>query len=85
MYVIWKRLRVTEGKIIAFNPEVVKNPVDQKPKSTTSPLPKEGSIPNITAKRYIKSIPITNVGSDTPSSEIASIISLKKPFLFIPV
>ena len=30
-------------------------------------------------------IPITNVGSETPSNEIAKIISLKKPFLCIPV
>ena len=71
--------------MIAFNPVTVKKPVDQKPKSTTSPLPKDGSTPKITAKRYIKSIPITNVGSDTPSNEIASMVSLKKPFRFIPV
>ena len=66
-------------------PEIVKKPVDQKPRSTTSPLPKEGSIPKITANKYINNIPITNVGSDTPNKEIANIASLKKPFLFIPV
>ena len=71
--------------MIAFNPDNVKKPVDQKPRSTTSPLPNEGNIPKITAKRYINNIPITNVGSDTPYNEIANIISLKKPFLFIPV
>ena len=70
---------------MAFKPDVVKKPVDQKPRSTTSPLPKEGKIPNITAKRYINNIPITNVGSDTHNNEIANIISLKKPFRFIPV
>ena len=30
-------------------------------------------------------IPITNVGRETPSKETAKMISLKKPFLFIPV
>ena len=29
MYVIWKRLRVTEGSIIAFNPEFVKNNINR--------------------------------------------------------
>jgi len=38
---------------MAFIPDIVKKPVDQKPKSTTSPLPNEGNIPKITAKRYI--------------------------------
>ena len=70
---------------MAYNPDNVKKPVDQKPKSTTSPLPNEGNIPKITANKYINSIPITNVGSDTPSNEIANITSLKKPFRFIPV
>ena len=66
-------------------PDIVKKPVDQNPKSTTSPRPKEGKIPNITAKRYIKSIPITNVGSETPKRETAHIMSLKKLLRFIPV
>ena len=70
---------------MAFNPDNVKKPVDQKPRSTTSPLPKEGNTPKITANKYINSIPITNVGSDTPSNEMANIISLKKPFRLIPV
>ena len=70
---------------MAFNPDAVKKPVDQNPRSITSPLPKDGNTPKITAKRYIKSIPITNVGSDTPSNEIASMVSLKKPFRFIHV
>ena len=56
MYVIWKRLRVTEGKIIAFKPDSVKKPVDQKPRSTTSPLPKEGNIPRITANKYMNNM-----------------------------
>ena len=51
MYVIWNRLRVTEGRIIAFNPEIVKKPVDQNPRSTTSPLPNDGRIPKITANK----------------------------------
>ena len=76
---------MTDGNIIAFKPDIVKKPVDQKPRSITSPLPKEGSTPKITANRYINSIPITNVGSDTPNKEIANIISLKKPLRFIPV
>ena len=42
---------MTEGRIIAFNPEIVKNPVVQNPKSTTSPLPKDGNIPKITANK----------------------------------
>jgi hypothetical protein len=46
---------VTDGKIIALRPETVKRPVVQKPISITSPLPKEGKTPKITAKRYIKS------------------------------
>ena len=70
---------------MAFIPDIVKKPVDQKPKSTTSPLPNEGNTPKITAKRYINSIPITNVGSDTPNKEIANMVSLKKPLRFIPV
>ena len=70
---------------MAFNPDNVKKPVDQKPRSTTSPLPNEGNTPKITANKYINSIPITNVGSDTPNNEMASITSLKKPFRFIPV
>jgi len=41
---------VTEGKIIALSPEIVKRPVVQKPISITSPLPKEGRIPKITEK-----------------------------------
>ena len=61
------------------------SPVDQKPRSITSPLPKDGSTPNITAKRYMNSIPITNVGRDTPRRDTANIKSLKKPFLLIPV
>ena len=44
---------------MAFNPDTVKKPVDQKPRLTTSPLPKEGSTPKITANKYINSIPIT--------------------------
>ena len=52
---------------MAFIPDIVKKPVDQNPRSTTSPLPNEGNIPKITAKRYINSIPITNVGRDTPN------------------
>ena len=38
-----------------------------------------------TANKYINNIPITNVGSETPSKEIAKTKSLKKPFRFIPV
>ena len=85
MYVIWKRLRVIEGKIIALMPLKVKKPVLQKPKSTTSPLPKEGRTPKITENKYINNIPITKVGSETPNKEIAYIVSLKNPFRFIPV
>ena len=64
---------------------MVKKPVDQNPRSTTSPLPKDGRTPNITAKRSINKIPITKVGRETPNNETASIKSLKKPFLFMPV
>ena len=39
------------GRIIAFNPDIVKKPVDQYPKSTTSPLPNDGSTPKITENR----------------------------------
>ena len=72
------------GKIIAFNPVKVKKPVDQNPRSTTSPRPKDGKIPSITANKYIKRIPITNVGSETPNKEIAKIVSLRKPLRLIP-
>ena len=37
--------------VAPFNPEIVKKPVDQNPKSTTSPLPKDGRIPKITANK----------------------------------
>jgi hypothetical protein len=76
---------VTEGRIIAFHPEIDRNPVVQNPRSTTSPLPKEGNIPKITANKYINNIPITKVGSETPRRETAKITSLAKLFLFIPV
>ena len=73
-------------RIIALSPEIVKRPVVQKPISTiTSPLPKEGNTPKITAKKYINNIPITKVGRETPSKEIAKIILLKKLPRFIPV
>ena len=39
------------GEYHTYNPEIVKNPVLQKPISTTSPLPKDGNIPKITANR----------------------------------
>ena len=42
---------MTDGKIIAFNPVRVKKPVDQNPRSTTSPRPKDGKIPSITANK----------------------------------
>ena len=71
---------MTDGKIIAFSPVIVKNPVDQNPRSTTSPLPKDGKTPRITAKRYINNIPITKVGRETPNKDIANIASLKKSF-----
>ena len=74
-----------EGKIRAFKPVKVRKPVDQKPTWITSPLPKDGSIPNITANKYINNIPITNVGSETPKREIIKIKLLKYPSLFIPV
>ena len=51
IYVIWKRLNVTDGRIIALRPETVKKPVVQNPISTTSPLPNEGSTPRITANK----------------------------------
>ena len=57
-------------------PLKVKNPVFQNPRSTTSPLPNDGSIPKITANRYINNIPITNVGRETPKSEIINMILL---------
>ena len=66
-------------------PLKVKNPVFQKPISTTSPLPNDGSIPKITENRYINNIPITNVGSETPKSDMTNMILLKYPSLFIPV
>ena len=38
--------------MIAFNPDIVRKPVVQKPRSTTSPRPNEGKIPKITANKY---------------------------------
>ena len=35
-----------------------RKPVVQKPRSVTSPLPKDGSTPNITENKYISKIPI---------------------------
>ena len=64
---------------------MVKKPVDQNPRSITSPLPKEGNIPRIREKRYIKRMPITKVGKDTPKRETAKIVSLRKLLRLIPV
>ena len=50
-YVIWNKLNVTEGNINALSPDIVKNPVDQNPKSITSPLPKEGRTQRMTENR----------------------------------
>ncbi len=44
-----------------------------------------GNLLYISGQISINDIPITNVGSDTPSNETAKTKSLKKPFLFIPV
>ena len=63
-----------DGRIKAFKPEIVKNPVVQTPKSVTSPLQKEGSIPKITENKYISIIPIMNVGSETPARETTRIV-----------
>ena len=62
-----------DGRIRAFKPEIVRNPVVQKPKSVTSPLPKDGRIPKITENKYINIIPIINVGSETPAKETTRI------------
>ena len=62
-----------DGRIRAFKPEVVRNPVVQKPKSVTSPLPKDGRIPKITENKYINIIPIMKVGSETPAKETTRI------------
>ncbi|MDC0992454.1 hypothetical protein OAR15_01060, partial [Candidatus Pelagibacter sp.] len=80
-----KIIEETDKKINALSPEIVKSPVVQKPISITSPLPKEGKTPKITAKRYMNKIPITKVGKETPSKETAKIILLTKLFRFIPV
>ena len=74
-----------EGNINALRPEAVKNPVVQKPRSTTSPLPKDGSTPNITEKMYISIMPIIKVGRETPASEITKIILETKLSRLIPV
>ena len=74
-----------EGKIRAFKPVKVRKPVDQNPTCMTSPLPKDGSTPNITANKYINKIPITKVGRETPKREIIKIKLLTYPSLFIPV
>ena len=57
------------GRINAERPDGVSNPVDQKPKSTTSPRPKDGNQPNHTENTKITMMPIKNVGSDIPMSD----------------
>ena len=42
-------------------------------------------IPKMTEKRYIKSIPITKVGKETPNKDTPKIILLVKLFRLIPV
>ena len=44
-------------------PERVKKPVDQKPISVTSPLPKDGSMPSITENKYINFFAKKNINS----------------------
>ncbi|GIR65787.1 MAG: hypothetical protein CM15mP70_08940 [Pelagibacteraceae bacterium] len=38
-------------ELMLFNPEIVRKPVVQNPKSITWPLPKEGNTPKITEKQ----------------------------------
>ena len=70
--VIWNSESVIAGRISALSPLLVRKPVVHQPSATVSPRPNEGSQPRMTAKTRISRIPIRNVGSDTPISEIAS-------------
>ena len=67
-----------DGRIRAFKPDIVKKPVVQKPRSVTSPLPKDGRMPRITENKYMSIIPIIKVGSETPARETTSIIFERK-------
>ncbi len=69
MRVSWKIASVTAGSTRWRQPLGDSRPVVQPPRSVTSPRPKLGSQPNCTEKIRISTMPIRNVGSDTPSSE----------------
>jgi hypothetical protein len=69
MSVSWKSPSVMDGRIRAFRPVVVRNPVDHAPIIVVSPRPKEGSHPSHTAKMRMRKMPMRKVGSDTPMSE----------------
>ena len=51
-------------------PLALSRPVLHHPICTTSPRPKLGNQPRVTANTRISRMPIRNVGSDTPSSEM---------------
>ena len=71
MRVIWKSASVMAGRISALIPDIVRSPVLHQPRCTTSPRPKDGNHPRTTAKIQISRMPVRNVGSETPISEIA--------------
>ena len=54
-------------------PLQVARPVLHQPSATVSPRPNEGSQPSITENTRISRMPMRNVGSETPTSDSASI------------
>ena len=71
--VSWKTASVIAGSTRWRQPSTLVIPVVQGPKATTSPRPKLGSHFSVTANTRISRMPIRNVGSDTPMSEIVII------------
>ena len=72
--VSWKTASVIAGSTRCRQPSTLVMPVVHGPKATTSPRPKLGSHFSVTAKTRISRMPIRNVGSDTPISEIVIIV-----------
>ena len=61
--------KVMAGSTMWCQPLAVISPLDHQPICTTSPRPKLGNQPSMTANTKINKMPIKKVGSDTPSSD----------------
>ena len=67
---IWNRASEMAGMTSAARPLGVRNPVVQKPRSTTLPRPKAGSHLSSIEKTRISMMPMTKAGTETPIIEI---------------